>query len=150
MTASERVLSVLLRVCGAVAGLAVVAVFMPRVWIGACHECLGLGPFPDAPVAEYLARSLSMFYALAGVVFWLLGGDVRRNRRAIGVAGAAMVVSGLVLLVIDLRAGMPGWWVASEGPWAVVLGAVILALRARAGAGTQGAPRARQGGGPLP
>ena len=63
-----RRLGLFLRVGGVICMTALVAVFMPRAWIDWCHQRLGLGPFPVAPVAEYLARSASLLYAALGVV----------------------------------------------------------------------------------
>jgi hypothetical protein len=44
------------------------------------------------------------------------------------------VAFGLMLLLIDLSAGMPGWWTAFEGPGLVTLGVVVLFLSRVAGA----------------
>lgn len=131
MTRSERWLTILLRVVGTAAALAVVAVFMPRGWIDWCHRALGFGPFPEGSVAEYLARCTSLFYVLAGVVQWWLSLDVRRYGRAIVALGVFMLVSGMVLLWIDIRAGMPPWWTVMEGPFGVAMGAVYLVLQFR-------------------
>jgi len=131
MTPSERWLAILLRVVGTAAALAVVAVFMPRGWIDWCHRTLGFGPFPEGPVAEYLARCTSLFYVLVGVVQWWLSLDVRRYGRAIVALGVFMLVSGMVLLWIDIRAGMPPWWTVMEGPFGVAMGAVYLVLQFR-------------------
>ncbi len=131
MTPSERWLMILLRVVGTAALLAVVAVFMPRDWIDRCHQALGFNPFPDAPVAEYLARSTSWFYVLTGVVQWWLSLDVRRYGRAIVALGVIMLASGMVLLWVDIRVGMPPWWTIGDGPLAVALGAVYLVLQFR-------------------
>jgi len=135
MMNAERTLTAFLRVVGTVCALAIIAVFMPRAWMAAIHERLGLGPFPDGPIVEYLARSTSMFYAFLGGVLWVLSRDVRRSRRAIAVMACATIAGGWVLLTIDLRAGMPMWWTACEGPFVILLGAVTLILRARAPAG---------------
>jgi hypothetical protein len=132
MTRSERHLAILLRVFGTVNALAIVAVFMPRAWILACHEMLGMGPFPGPPVAEYLARSTSLSYVLWGVLLWWLSFDVRRLRRVIAAVGVATVACGVVLLSVDIRAAMPWWWTVGEGPFVVALGVVFLLLLARA------------------
>ena len=42
--------------------------------------------------------------------------------------GAAFALMSLVLLGVDLAAGMPWWWSASEGPGGVVFGALLLVL----------------------
>ena len=132
MTRSERQLAILLRVIGTANALAIVAVFMPRAWILACHEMLGMGPFPGPPVAEYLARSTSLSYVLWGVLLWWLSFDVRRRRRAIVAVGVATVACGVVLLSVDIRAGMPWWWTVGEGPFVVALGVAFLLLQVRA------------------
>ena len=131
MTPSERWLTILLRLVGTAAALAVVAVFMPRQWIDVCHQALGFGPFPEAPVAEYLARSTSWFYVLVGIVQWWLSLDVRRYGRTIVALGIFMLISGMVLLWIDIRAGMPPWWTIMDGPFGVAMGAVYLVLQYR-------------------
>jgi hypothetical protein len=130
MTA-DRALQTLLRIIGGVSALAIVPVFMPRACMAACHEWLGLGPFPEGPIVEYLARSTSMFYAVWGCILWGLARDVRRYVRMVMAAGAAMAGCGVVLFVIDLRGGLPAWWIALEGPWVVLMGAVILTLAVR-------------------
>jgi len=131
MTPSERWLTLLLRLVGTAAALAVVAVFMPRAWIDLAHQALGFGPFPEAPVAEYLARTTSLFYVLTGVVHWWLSLDVRRYGRVIVALGVTMLVAGMVLLWIDIRAGMPAWWTLLDGPFGVAMGAVYLVLQFR-------------------
>jgi len=129
---SERLLRILLRAVGAVCALAVVPVFMPREWIAWWHEVLGFGPLPQGPVFEYLARSTSMFYAVLGAVLWALSLDVRQRARAITGVGVAMILCGMVLLSIDIRAAMPWWWTAGEGPFVVALGVAYLVLSVRA------------------
>ncbi|SRR5579875_3093903 len=62
-------LVLLLRIIGAVCLLALFPLWMPRAWIGAGHRSLGLGTFPNSPIAEYLARSVS---ALSGFYGGLL------------------------------------------------------------------------------
>jgi hypothetical protein len=44
------------------------AVFVPLSWMDATHRWLGLGEMPTAPVVEYLARSVSAFYAVLGAL----------------------------------------------------------------------------------
>ena len=66
MTKSDKVLVLLLRIVGVGALFALVAVFMPVSWMAATHRWLGLGEMPTGPIVEYLARSLSAFYAIMG------------------------------------------------------------------------------------
>jgi len=130
MTAETR-LRIFLRVLGAVAMLAVAAVFMPREWMDISHRWLGMGPLPQGPIVEYLARSTSMFYAIFGGVIWILASDVRRFGRAITVMAVGMMVGAPVMLMIDLRAGMPAWWIGMEGPVIFLFGVLTLVLRIR-------------------
>jgi hypothetical protein len=132
MTNAERLLAAFLRVGGAVCSLAIVAVFMPREWMALCHERLGLGALPEAPVVEYLARSTSLFYAIFGIVLWLLARDVRRLGGTIAAVGMGIMACGAILLMIDLRSGLPPWWIVVEGPYVVLIGVVMVALQRRA------------------
>ena len=132
MTNAERLLTAFLRIGGTVCALATVAVFMPREWMALCHERLGLGGLPDGPIVDYLARSTSMFYAILGIVLWLLSRDVRRFSGTVAAVGVGMMAGGAVLLTIDLRSGLPFWWTAAEGPFVVGIGVVMRTLAARA------------------
>ena len=72
MTKSDKALVILLRFVGVGSLSALVAVVMPSTWMAATHRWLGLGEMPTGPVVEYLARSLSAFYAVMGALCrWL-------------------------------------------------------------------------------
>lgn len=118
----------LLRGLGLVNFAAVVAVVVPRSWLAMCHETLGLGPFPTAPIAGYLARSTSLWFASFGVLLWFVARDPRYYASLIVFLGWAMLIQGLVVIGIDWTEGMPGWWIAIEGPTCVLLGAAMLYL----------------------
>jgi hypothetical protein len=128
MTRTDKALVILLRLLGVSALFALVAVCMPFSWMAATHRWLGLGEMPTAPVVEYLARSLSAFYAFFGAVCLLAASDLERYRPLVRFLGAASILMGLVYLGIDLAAGMPWWWIASEGPGTVVFGALLFFL----------------------
>lgn len=130
MTRSDKMLVLLLRILGVGSLFALVPVLMPFSWMVATHRWLGLGEMPNGPVVEYLARSLSAFYALVGAICLVLASDLERYRPVVRFLGAAFAVMGLVFLGVDLAAGMPWWWTASEGPGAVVF-AVVMVLLAR-------------------
>lgn len=132
LTPAERRLRLFLRAVGAVTMLAAVAALMPGEWMARAHEALGLGPFPEAPIVRYLARSLSAFYALAGALCWMLAADVRRYDALIAFAGRATVGLGVLLQVTDLALHLPAWWMYGEGPVDVALGAAVLVLLNRA------------------
>src|SRR5262249_41061844 len=128
MTISDRVLVILLRFVGVTALFALVAVFMPFSWMAATHRWLGLGEMPTGPVVEYLARSLSAFYAITGALCLVVAADLDRYRPLVGFLGVAFALMSVVLLGVDLAAGMPWWWTASEGPGGVVFGALLFVL----------------------
>lgn len=79
-------------------------------------------------MVDYLARSVSAFYAMAGGLAWLVSGDLGRHTRVVAYLGWMGVVFGLAVLAIDLVAGLPAFWTAVEGPATVVLGLVVLIL----------------------
>ena len=128
MMKPDRVLVILLRILGVGALFALVAVFMPFSWMAATHRWLGLGEMPTGPVVEYLARSLSAFYAIMGALCLVLATDLERYRPLVRFLGLAFALTSLVLLGVDLAAGMPWWWSASEGPGGVVFGALLFVL----------------------
>ena len=128
MTRADKVVVLLLRVLGVGSLLALVPVFMPFSWMAATHRWLGLGEMPAAPVVEYLARSVSAFYALVGALCLLVAADLDRYRPLVRSLGVAFALLGLVFLFIDLAAGMPWWWIAAEGPATVVVSAVLFVL----------------------
>lgn len=131
MTA-ERLLKIVLRVTGAVSLLAIGAVVMPRGWMAAIHEWLGLGRFPDAPIVGYLARSLSAFYALFGGLLILAATDIRRHGPVITYVAIGSILFSLMVMAVALSVGMPLWWALMEGPWIVLLSVCILVLQRKA------------------
>lgn len=128
MTKSDKVLVVLLRLFGVSTLFALVAVVMPVSWMAATHRWLGLGELPSAPVVEYLARSISAFYAMFGALCLVVAADVQRYRPVAWFLGAAQVVMGIAFIGIDLAAGMPSWWTAWEGPSEIGIGALFMFL----------------------
>jgi hypothetical protein len=128
VTKSDKALVILLRFVGVPALFALVAVFMPESWMAATHRWLGLGEMPTAPVVEYLARSLSAFYALVGALCLVVAADLERYRPLVRFLGVAFALMSVALRGVDLAAGMPWWWSASEGPGGVVFGALMFVL----------------------
>ncbi len=128
MTSADRTLTVLLRLIGATALLALVAVFMPIGWMAAIHRWLGLGEMPTDPIVGYLARSVSLFYALFGILFLVLASDLQRYRPLLRVVGISAALLGVALWGVDAVAGMPGWWALGEGPLTIAVGIWIVVL----------------------
>ncbi len=119
-------LAILLRVLGGTDMLAFIAVLMPASWIEFGHQTTGLGDFPEAPIASYLARSASALYALHGLMIVYMSFDVQRYWHLIGFLARIAVVHGFVMLGIDLAVGMPVWWTALEGPAFAATGLIVL------------------------
>jgi len=124
-------LAVALRLLGLLDLCAFAAVVAPRAVIAASHEWLGLGAFPQEPIAGYLARCTSIWCGMYGLLLWFVASDVVRYSRLILLMGSAMIVQGIALVAIDLTEGLPSWWTATEGPCCSILGAILLALRRR-------------------
>jgi hypothetical protein len=121
-------LAVWLRAVGLVDLLAIGAVFASNRSLASMHARLGMGTFPDAPVAWYLARSASWLYVLFGVLLLFLSTDVVRYRPVIRFLAACGFASGVVLLGINWSAGLPAWWTATEGPCCLLLAGVTWGL----------------------
>jgi len=129
MTKSDKVLVILFRYLLGVGSLfALVAVVMPFSWMAATHRWLGLGSMPTGPIVEYLARSLSAFYALVGALCLVMASDLDRYRPLVRFFGVCLALLGIVFTGVDLAAGMPWWWTAFEGPGAVPIGALVYYL----------------------
>jgi hypothetical protein len=129
MTKSDKVLVVLFRYFLGIGGLfALIPVVMPMSWMAATHRWLGLGKMPTGPIVEYLARSLSAFYALVGALCLVMASDLDRYRPLLRFFGVCLALLGIVFTGVDLAAGMPWWWTALEGPGAVPLGALVYFL----------------------
>jgi hypothetical protein len=141
---SERFLKMLLRVVGTLAALGAFAVFMPTAWMARCHEWLGLGKFPEGAIVEYLARSLSAFYAMFGGLLILVSGDPRRHASVIRYVAVIGMVFGAAILVIDILIRLPLYWTLGEAGSVLPLGAVILVLQRSIRISDAGRVRAQQ------
>ena len=107
---------------------ATLAIVMPTRWMDLVHGYLNLGPFPRSPLVEYLTRSISLLYAIHGGILLVVSRDVARFAPLIRFLGMATSVTGLILLGIDIFAGMPWAWVVFEGPPVALIGVLMLAL----------------------
>ena len=132
----DRFLILFLRIVGTVSGSAALCAVMPLRAMDAAHHALGLGPLPSGPVVEYLARSTSAFYALLGALLWTVSLDLSRYRPLVRMLGFALFALAALLFWTDLKAGLPWFWQAAEGPLAALFG-VILVWAGR-GDGTRG------------
>ena len=129
MSNNRRFLVGLLRAIGLLDMFALLAVIAPRSWIDDSHQLLGMGRFPVEPIAGYLARSTSFWYASYGILLWFVSCDVEKNSQLITCLAWVMVTQGLVVIGIDTAEGMPGWWTTVEGPCCIGLGASLLLVQ---------------------
>ena len=127
-TSSERWLAILLRFAGGVMLLAFGAIFMPTEWMVANHRRLGLGEFPASPLVEYLTRSVSALYGIHGGLYLVVARDIRRYAGVLAYLAAMNIVFGLLMVGIDLHAGMPWYWILGEGPPVLAFGVLLLGL----------------------
>ena len=129
MNKSELAIVIILRVVGISGLFAIPAIFLPYSWMDAIHAYVGLGELPDAPIVSYLARSLSAFYAIVSAITLFISFDIRRYRSFLKLWAVIVIVTGFVLLGIDIEAGMPMSWTLCEGPPTIAIGLVVLWLQ---------------------
>jgi hypothetical protein len=128
---AETWLKLLLRVLGGICVLALIPLSAPRSWLDAGHQSLGLGEFPTAPIAEYLARSVSALCAFYGGLLLLLAVDIRRYVNVIKYQAVAIMALSLIGVVAGVRAGVPAYLVIGDalGCWVFLLPILVLARR---------------------
>jgi hypothetical protein len=114
MTPADRLLTWLIRANAAILLCAAGAIFFPDDLMAEMHQQLGLGTLARDRMTAYLTRSAAACYAMHGAVLLALAADVRRYRRLIDWMYVTHFLFAMTMLGIDLHAGMPGWWTASE------------------------------------
>lgn len=138
---SQRGLVLALRLLGTMDLLAVVAVFLPLEWMAKSHAWLGMGALPEQPIINYLTRSASALYALHGAMVLFISTDVRRYAPLIKFLAVVALIHGVALYLIDTITGMPGFWVALEGPIVAASGTIVLMLQRAPEGADQTEPR---------
>ena len=123
-----RVLVFLLRFAGCVMATAFLAILLPVEWMASTHRWLGLGEFPRAPIVDYLARSIAALYGFHGVLLLIIANDPAKYSSIVSYVAVMNVVFGLIVLAIDVNAGLPPMWTLLEGPPIVAFGVVIAFL----------------------
>jgi hypothetical protein len=128
--ARRRLLVVLLRLAGTITVTAFLTILLPAEWMASTHRWLGLGEFPRAPVVDYLARSIAALYGFHGVLLLIVSTDPVRYRAIVWFVAAMNIAFGLIVMAIDVHAGMPLYWTLGEGPPIIAFGIVIAVLNA--------------------
>ncbi len=126
----ERILKLILQINGGVMTTALVAVFLSHDQMAIIHnKWLGLGEFPKGIIVDYLARSLSAFYAIMGILYLVLARDIRAHATIITFMAWASICFGAASIIINLQLDFPAWWTWGEGPFIILFGMVILWLQ---------------------
>jgi hypothetical protein len=125
---AERILVVLLRLMALAEISALIGVVMPAAWMAVGHEWLGLGTFPDAPITPYLARCLSAFYMMHGILLWICSCNIRRYAPIITYVAVTGIAFSVLVTLLDIRAGFPWHWTVGEGPTLTALSIAFLVL----------------------
>jgi len=125
MNRSEKALVVLLRLAGVLLLTAVIPAMMPFDWMKYIHRQLGMGELPEGPIIGYLTRSLPAMYALHGAVVLFVSLDIRRYLPVVKCLAMLGIIFGMGMVVLDVRVGMPMFWVLCEGPFIIVLGVML-------------------------
>jgi hypothetical protein len=124
----RRLQAWVLRLVGVVELLAFGAVVMPRASMQAWYEWLGAGEMPAGPVFDAVMRQVSFTYGLHGIGMWLIASDVTRYRPMVLLTAAGYLLAAPAFLLIDLAAGMPGFYVAGNGGSCLLIGVLLSVL----------------------
>jgi hypothetical protein len=79
-------------------------------------------------VVDYLTRSIAALYGFHAVLLFITSTDPVRYRSIVQYVGWMNVLFGVLMVLVDLHAGMPWWWTAGEGPPITAYGIAILIL----------------------
>lgn len=101
---------------------------MPVEWHASTHRALGLGAFPEPPIAEYLARGMSAMCAFYGLLLLVMATDVRAYRRLIIAQAVILMAIATVSTVVLLQSAMPRWWIYGDFVAVLVYSLGVLAL----------------------
>ena len=80
------------------------------------------------PVVDYLARSAAALYGFHGLLLLLIARDPIKHVTIVRFVAFMNVFFGLMIVFIDLHAGMPALWTFLEGPPIIAFGLVIYFL----------------------
>jgi hypothetical protein len=125
---TELSLIIILRLSGLMLITAFIAVFLPYENMASIHSQMGLGKLPPLPILDYLARSVSMFYSIHGVIVLYISFNLMRYLPFLKLLCYLGFIFGIALFIIDIKAQMPANWSLVEGPFIVLLNMVIYVL----------------------
>ncbi len=91
----------------------------------AIHAKLGLGEAPEAPIFEYMARSLCVMYAAYGAIVLRVAHRLDRYWQLVPWIYSINACIASCLIFVDLTAPMPWQWTLCEGPSILVMASLI-------------------------
>lgn len=126
-------ITLMLRSLGTICILAIVPLLAPRPYLADAHVRIGLGPFPDSPITEYLVRSVCSLCVFYGGLLLVISIDVPRFIPVIRYQALAILTFSAFGVLAGVTSGMPVWFVLADavGCWAFLLPMLFLAGRAR-------------------
>lgn len=128
MLTRRQLLVGVLRFAGGFTVTAFLAMLLPVEWMASTHQWLGLGEFPRSPVVDYLARSAAALYGFHGALLLLISRDPERHATIVRFVGWVNICFGVMMIAVDVHAGLPLWWTLGEGPPIAALGVLVLYL----------------------
>ncbi len=129
---AEKWLILLFRLNALLLTTACLTLFFPNPLMHRIHRVLGLGEMPPGPIVEYLARSCSMLYFVHGLVLGYVSWQIRKYWELVPLLAGLHLLLGAMVLAVDLKAGMPWYWTAAEGPGIMIFASLLLLLWSRA------------------
>jgi len=111
---TDRTIAGVLVFFGVVDMFALPAAAMPFAWMQWINTNFGHGDLPDVPVVEYLARHVSLWYAVHAATFLFLATDVPRYRPVIRFLAWLGLAFCTCLLLVNLASDLPLWWAVGE------------------------------------
>lgn len=124
MISAERHLLWFMRASAIMFLAAAPAVVMPTSWMRSIATALDV-ELPDAPLVEYLARSVSALYVTMGASYWYMSCDVRRYLPLLRFMVPVMVAFDVTAIALDLLIPMPMMWTAGEAVSIIVWTAAL-------------------------
>ncbi len=109
-----RLQKIILRIMAVVALPSLPAVFAPQLTVEKLSSLLGFGQPPNAPLLFYMAAGGSFVYLALSAMLWIISCDVVRYRPLVVFTGVVCVIGGPAFWWIDVRVGMPCWWVTMD------------------------------------
>jgi hypothetical protein len=128
MTALKRWLALV----GWIQVSAIIAVFMPKAWMDACSELMGVDPLAATPLAGYLARLSSAMYVVHGSLLLVISKSLPKHLAVVPAFARTTLGLAAMMLWIDVVEGMPVDWTAMEFLALFVSGCVMEWLARRA------------------